>query len=87
MADDDTALEILQNQNWQYFMEKILEVCQSNNGGELTKLVSAKEAKIIENYVENLTICKRHYTNFQNQIAGNLSEAIQNLPSDELDEI
>ena len=87
VADDDTALEILQNQNWQYFIEKILEVCQSNNGGELTKLVSAKEAKIIENYVENLTICKRHYANFHNQIAGNLSKAIRNLPSDELDEI
>ena len=49
MADDDTALEILQNKNWQYFIEKILEVCQSNNGGELAKLVSAKEAKIKEN--------------------------------------
>ena len=49
VADDDTALEILQNKNWQYFIEKILEVCQSNNGGELAKLVSAKEAKIKEN--------------------------------------
>ena len=50
-------------------------------------MVSAKEVKIIENSVENLTICKTLYTNFYNQIAGNLSKAIQNLPSDELDEI
>ena len=58
-----------------------------NNGGELTQLVSAKEAKIIVNSLENLSICKTLYTNFYNQIAGNLSKAIQNLPSDELDEI
>ena len=53
----------------------------------MTQLVSAKEAKIIENSVENLTICKTLYTYFYNQIAGNLSEVIQNPPSDELDEI
>ena len=28
MANDDTTLEILQNKNWQYFIERILEVCQ-----------------------------------------------------------
>ena len=58
-----------------------------NNGGKLTQLVSAKEAKIRVKSLENLSICKTLYTNFCNQIAGNLSEAIQNLPSDELDEI
>ena len=80
VADDDTALEILQNKNWRYFIERTLEACQSNNGGELTQLVSAKDAEIIENSVENLTICKTLYTNFYNQIAGNLSEAIRILP-------
>ena len=64
MTDDDTALEILQNKNWQYFIERTLEVCQSNNGVELTQLVSANEAKIIGNSVGNCTICKIHCTNF-----------------------
>ena len=50
-------------------------------------MVRAKEVKVIENSVENLTICKTLYTNFYNQIAGNLSEPIRNLLSDELDEI
>ena len=58
VADDDTALEILQNKNWQYFIEKTLEVCQSINGSELIQLVSAKEDKIIENSVELFTIVK-----------------------------
>ena len=45
VVDDDTTLEILQNKNWQYFIERILEVCQSNNGGDLAQLVSAKKLK------------------------------------------
>ena len=58
VADDDTALEILQNKNWQYFIERTLEVCRSNNGSELIQLVSAKEDKIIENSVELFAIVK-----------------------------
>ena len=87
LLNDETALEILQNKNWQYFIERILEVCQPNNGGGLSQLVNAKEVEIIENSVENLTICKQLYTNFYNQIASNLAEAIRNLPPNELDEI
>ena len=87
VTDDETALEILQSKNWRYFIERILEVCQSNNGGELTQLVSTKEIKIIENSVENLTICKSLYTNFYNQIASNLSDALRNLQPNGLDEI
>ena len=68
-------------------MERILEVCQSNNGGELNQLVNAKEVKIIKNSVENLSICKSLYTNFYSQIASNLAEAIWNLPPNELDKI
>ena len=87
VTDDETALEVLQTKNSQYFIKRILEVCQSNNGGELRQLVSAKEIKIIENSVENLTICKSLYTNFYNQIARNLSDVHRNLLPNELDEI
>ena len=87
MLNDETALEILQNKNWQYFTERILEVCQLNNGGGLNQLVNTKKVKIIENSVENHTICKQLYANFYNQIASNLAKAIRNLPPNELDEI
>ena len=89
VTDDETVLEILQSKNWRYFIERILEVCQSNNGSELTQLVSAKEIKIkiIENSVENLTICKSLYKNFYNQIASNLSDTLRNLQPNGLDEI
>ena len=36
VADDYTALEILQSKNLQYFIERILGVYQSNNDSELT---------------------------------------------------
>ena len=87
VLNDETALEILQNENWQYFIKRILEVFQSNNGGVLNQLVNVKEVKIIENFVENLVICKQLYTNFYNQIASNLAEAIRNLLPNELGEI
>ena len=51
------------------------------------QLVSAKEINITENSVENLPICKSLYTNFYNQVASNLSDALQNLPPNKLDEI
>ena len=58
-----------------------------NNGGGLNQLVNAEKVKIIENSVENHTICKQLYANFYNQIASNLAKAIRNLPPNELDEI
>ena len=76
VLNDETALEILQNKDWQYFIERILEVCQSNNGGEFTKLVNAKEVQIIENSVENLRICKSLYREFYNQVSENIAEAL-----------
>ena len=76
VLNDETALEILQNKDWQYFIERILEVCQLNNGGEFTKLANAKEVQIIENSVENLTICKSLYTEFYNQVSENIAEAL-----------
>ena len=87
VQNDKTALEILQNKDWQNFIERILEVRQSNNGGEFTKLVNAKEVQIFENSVENLTICKNLYTEFYNQVSKNLVEVLHNLPANELEDI
>ena len=42
VLNDRTAFEILQNKNWQYSIERILEVCQSNNGDGLNQLVNPK---------------------------------------------
>ena len=42
VLNDGTAFEILQNKNWQYSIERILEVCQLNNGDGLNQLVNPK---------------------------------------------
>ena len=81
ITNNETALEILQNKYWQ------VEVCQSNNNGESLEISSAKEVKIIQDSVENLTIHKKLYGNYYNQIGIGLSETLRNLPPEELIEI
>ena len=85
--DDDFALDIIQNKNWQYFIEKLLEICQSNNSGTLANNLNVKEIKIIQNSIENITIFKQCCFNFYKQTSQNLGNTITNLPPDELDEI
>ena len=33
-TSDDPATDIIQNENWQYFIEKILEACETNRIGD-----------------------------------------------------
>ena len=68
ITDDDIALDIIQNENWQYFIETILKTCQTNNGG-INNTVELKNIKLIKNSVENITICKQTYQNFYDQIS------------------
>ena len=84
VTDDFIALEQIQNQNWQYYVKSALEACQANNAGETTK---KPQAQILLDSIENITICKKSYQRFFNQIAQNLNFTISNLPADEMDEI
>ena len=63
ITDDDIALDVIQNENWQYFIVTILKTCQTNNGG-INNTVELKDVKLIKNSVENITICKQIYQNF-----------------------
>ena len=84
ITDDYVALDRIQNQNWQYLIESILDACKSNNSGEANEI---KKLKIVENSVENITICKKTYQSFYDQIAQNLINTINELPADEIEEI
>ena len=68
IADDGIALGVIQNENWQYFIETILTACKTNNGS-INETVDLKNIKLIKSYIENLTICKQTYLNFYNQIS------------------
>ena len=63
ITDDDIALDVIQNESWQYFIETILKTRQTNNGG-MNNTAELKDVKLIKNSVENITICEQMYQNF-----------------------
>ena len=83
-TDDYIAIEEIQSQNRQYFVESVLDACRTNSVGEK---INIKQPRLLMNSVENITICKKTYNTLFNQIAQNLSFTIKNLPADEMTEI
>ena len=86
-SSDDLAIKIIESQNWQYFIERILEACQSKNIDDNLDRSNVKELKIIKNSVQNITICKQFYEHTYNEIARYFSDMIRQLPPNELKEI
>ena len=63
ISDDDLALEVIQNENWQYFIETILTACKTNNDG-INNTVDLENINLIKNSIENITIYKQTYLIF-----------------------
>ena len=80
------ALEVIQKENWQYFIETILTACKTNNSG-INNTVDLKNINLIKNYIENITICKQTYFNFYNEISQYLEKTMKNLPAGEGNEL
>ena len=57
ITDDDLALEVIQNENWQYFIKTISTACKTNNGG-INNVINLENISLIKNSIENITICK-----------------------------
>ena len=76
ITDDDLGLDIILNENWQYFIETtlaacnfietILAACKTNNRG-INNTIDLKNINLIKKPIENITICKQTYLNFYNQ--------------------
>ena len=64
VTDDYIAAEEIQNQNWQYFLERVIEVCKSKEIGSTIK----KSEDFLLNTVENVTIAKKSYETFYNVV-------------------
>ena len=58
VTDDDLALEVIQNENWQYFIETFLTACKANSGG-INNTVVLKNINLIKNSIENITVYKQ----------------------------
>ena len=56
VADDDYALETLQNKNWQYFVETLLFVASD----QLSEFEES-EKDILKKAFDNLNYCKDYY--------------------------
>ena len=83
VTDDYIAAEKIQNQNWQYFIEGVLEVCKAKEVGSTIR----KSEDFLLNIVENVTIAKKSYETFYNLVERNLYSTMQNLLIDERDKI
>ena len=60
VTDDYIAAEEIQNQNWQYFIECVIEVCKSKEIGSTIK----KSEDFLLTTVENVTMAKKILPNF-----------------------
>ena len=68
ITQDDVAIEAIQNQNWQYFVETLLYSCsQSENLISFDE--TYKKSKVITNALQNITIfVNRHIIDFMNKL-------------------
>ena len=83
VTDDYIAAEEIQNQNWQYFIERVIEVCKSK---EIGSTITKSEGFML-NTVENITIAKKSYETFYNVVARNFYSIMNKLPIDERDKM
>ena len=67
VTDDYIAAEEIQNQNWQYFIEQVLEVCEAREIGKTIK----KLQDFLLDTVENFTMAKKSHEMFHNVIERN----------------
>ena len=84
VTDDYIAAEEIQNQNWQYFVESVLEVCRVQ---EIGKTIRKPQANVLIDIVENITIAKKTYQSLYKYLEQNLYLTIKNLSSEEFAEI
>ena len=58
ITDNDLALQAIQNENWQYFIETSLAAFKTNNGG-INNTVGLKNTNLIKLSIKNITISKQ----------------------------
>lgn len=80
-TNDQIAFEVIQNQNWQYFLEPLLRGSSDDNLDDDREL--HKKNEIIPNTFQNTNICKTTYNRFYEEVSKIFEEVMSNLPTDE----
>ena len=82
VTGDYIVAEEIQNQNWQYFIERVWEVKAKEVGSTIRK-----SEDFLLNTAENVTIAKKSYETFYNVIERSFYSTMQKLSVDERDKI
>ena len=80
VTDNYLAAEEIQNENWQYFIQRTIEVCKS-------KVLIRPHEEFLLSTVENVTIAKKAYETFYNIIEKNLYLTKKKFSVDEKEKI
>ena len=83
VTDDYIAAEEIQNENWQYFIERVLEVSKAKKVGSTI----TKSEDFLLTTVENVTMAKKSYQTFYNIIERNIYSTMEKLYIDERNKI
>ena len=87
LSDDNYVLRTLQNQNWPYFINRIIEFLQGFiNISDLTT-TDAKEVNILKNTRANFEIVKNLYNELFTSVSINLHKYFKNLAIDKKQKI
>ena len=78
VTDNYIAAEEIQNQNWQYFIERVLEIRHSKEVGSTIKPTE----DFLLTTVKNVTLAKKSYETFYNAVERNLYSTISKISND-----
>ena len=73
VTDNYLVAEEIQNQDWQYFIERVIEVCKFSD------VTVRPDEEFLLSTIENVTVAKRVYTMVFNTVARSFSLTISNL--------
>ena len=79
MTDNYIAAEEIQNQNWQYFIERVLEVCHSKEVGSTIK----QTEDFLLTTQKNVTLAKKSYETFYDVVERNIYSTMSKISNDE----
>ena len=79
VTDNYIAAEEIQNQNWQYFIERVLEVCHSKEVGSTIK----QTEDFLLTTQKNVTLAKKSYETFYDVVERNIYSTMSKISNDE----
>ena len=78
------AAEEIQNQNWQYYIEQVIESCYNK---EIEKAIRTPQSNLLFDAVINFTKAKQSYNTFHNTVAQSFHLTIEKLAFEEKEKI